>query len=132
VSGSSCAACSYTARILTVCSSTCHEGIHSACFFHAAHRRAAQVQDFLSTVFSSGPLTAAEMSKFTSAGLSGLANFPSMPMVPPPRPSQRPALLCARPWRGVMSKPGPPCGAVLDRSLLRRLWRRISRSAVRT
>ncbi len=88
------------------------------------------MQDFLSTVFSSGPLTAAEMSKFTSAGLSGLANFPSMPMVPP-RPSQRPVLLCARPWRGVLSKPGPPSVRCWSGPLWRRLRRPISRSAVR-
>lgn len=48
-----------------------------------------QVQDLLSSVFSSGPLTAAEMSKFTSAGLSGLANFPSIPLVGPPSPRTR-------------------------------------------
>ncbi|KAK9831959.1 hypothetical protein WJX81_003135 [Elliptochloris bilobata] len=42
-----------------------------------------QVHDLLSSVFSSGPLTPAEMSKFTSAGLSGLANFPSIPLALP-------------------------------------------------
>lgn len=53
----------------------------------------AQVQDLLSSVFSSGPLTAAEMSKFTSAGLSGLANFPSIPLVGAPALVVRGALV---------------------------------------